>query len=127
MLLDRSFFALLPGLLLFACSASDDVEFDANGDTIADDLGRVLDLNGDKVVDQIDIDQDGTLDGMGVDRDDDSMLDALVLDIKCGTGAIFQDAAKAESLAKDLIATAKALGITFRSLRYRLKKLGLED
>lgn len=38
-------------------------------------------------------------------------LDALVLDIKCGSGAIFQDAAKAQSLAKDLIATASALGL----------------
>ena len=38
-------------------------------------------------------------------------LDALVLDIKCGTGAIFQDEAKAKSLAKDLIGTASALGL----------------
>ncbi|OIO09702.1 MAG: thymidine phosphorylase [Elusimicrobia bacterium CG1_02_63_36] len=38
-------------------------------------------------------------------------LDALVLDVKCGTGAIFQDEAKAKSLAKDLIATAEALGL----------------
>lgn len=38
-------------------------------------------------------------------------LDALVLDVKCGTGAIFQDEAKAKSLAKDLIATAGALGL----------------
>lgn len=38
-------------------------------------------------------------------------LDALVLDIKCGSGAIFQDAAKARELAEDLIATAGALGL----------------
>ncbi len=38
-------------------------------------------------------------------------LDGLVLDIKCGSGAIFQDAAKAQSLAKDLISTANALGL----------------
>ncbi|MFH2204102.1 MAG: thymidine phosphorylase [Elusimicrobiota bacterium] len=38
-------------------------------------------------------------------------LDALVLDIKCGSGAIFQEPAKAEELAKDLIRTAKGLGL----------------
>jgi pyrimidine-nucleoside phosphorylase len=38
-------------------------------------------------------------------------LDALVLDIKCGTGAIFQNETEAKSLAEDLIATAEELGL----------------
>jgi len=38
-------------------------------------------------------------------------LDALILDIKCGTGAIFQTPAEAKSLAEALIRTAKALGL----------------
>jgi thymidine phosphorylase len=38
-------------------------------------------------------------------------LDALVLDVKCGSGAIFQDPKKAEVLAKALIRTAKDLGL----------------
>ncbi|MBI3299205.1 MAG: thymidine phosphorylase [Elusimicrobia bacterium] len=38
-------------------------------------------------------------------------LDGLVLDVKCGTGAIFQTEAEARSLAADLISTAKALGL----------------
>jgi thymidine phosphorylase len=38
-------------------------------------------------------------------------LDALVLDVKCGSGAIFRDPGKAEVLAKALIRTAKGLGL----------------
>ncbi|UPT72819.1 MAG: thymidine phosphorylase [Elusimicrobiota bacterium] len=38
-------------------------------------------------------------------------LDALVLDVKVGSGAIFRDAASARSLAKALVKTAKGLGI----------------
>ena len=38
-------------------------------------------------------------------------LDALVLDCKVGSGAIFKDAASARSLAKALVKTAKGLGI----------------
>lgn len=38
-------------------------------------------------------------------------LDALVLDVKVGSGAIFKDAASARSLAKALVKTAKGLGI----------------
>ncbi|MDE2291775.1 MAG: thymidine phosphorylase [Elusimicrobia bacterium] len=38
-------------------------------------------------------------------------LDGLVLDIKCGTGAIFRTEAQARALAQDLIRTAKDLGL----------------
>ncbi len=38
-------------------------------------------------------------------------LDALVLDVKVGSGAIFRDAASARGLAKALVKTAKGLGI----------------
>lgn len=38
-------------------------------------------------------------------------LDGLVLDIKCGSGAIFQTEAEAKSLAVDLISTAHRLGL----------------
>ncbi|MBI5595876.1 MAG: thymidine phosphorylase [Elusimicrobia bacterium] len=38
-------------------------------------------------------------------------LDGLVLDIKCGSGAIFQTEVEARSLAEDLIRTAKDLGL----------------
>jgi pyrimidine-nucleoside phosphorylase len=38
-------------------------------------------------------------------------LDGLVLDVKCGTGAIFQTEAEARSLAEDLIRTAQGLGL----------------
>jgi thymidine phosphorylase len=38
-------------------------------------------------------------------------LDALVLDVKVGSGAIFKDAASARGLARALVKTAKGLGI----------------
>jgi len=38
-------------------------------------------------------------------------LDALVLDVKVGSGAIFQDAASARDLARALVKTSKGLGI----------------
>jgi pyrimidine-nucleoside phosphorylase len=38
-------------------------------------------------------------------------LDGLVLDVKCGSGAIFQEASRAEVLAKELIRTAHGLGM----------------
>ena len=38
-------------------------------------------------------------------------LDALVLDVKVGSGAIFRDAASARSLARALVKTAKGLGM----------------
>jgi pyrimidine-nucleoside phosphorylase len=38
-------------------------------------------------------------------------LDALVLDVKVGSGAIFRDAASARSLARALVKTSKGLGI----------------
>lgn len=38
-------------------------------------------------------------------------LDALVLDIKCGSGAFFREPSEAESLATALIRTAKGLGL----------------
>ena len=38
-------------------------------------------------------------------------LDALVFDVKVGSGAIFRDAASARSLARELVDTAKGLGL----------------
>ncbi|MFH1724698.1 MAG: thymidine phosphorylase [Elusimicrobiota bacterium] len=38
-------------------------------------------------------------------------LDALLLDVKCGSGAIFQEESEARALAQELIRTAKSLGL----------------
>lgn len=38
-------------------------------------------------------------------------LDALVLDVKVGSGAIFQDQRRAEELARELVGTARGLGL----------------
>jgi hypothetical protein len=56
---------------------------DRNDDTLADDLGKFVDGDGDGHADDIDIDHDGKLDGPGVDTDDDGVVDALALDSDC--------------------------------------------
>ncbi len=68
--------------LTWSCS-SESSGFDLDGNKIADDLGTVRDDDGNGIIDEIDIDGDGTLDGMGVDTDGDGVLDALVLDTDC--------------------------------------------
>jgi len=56
---------------------------DANGDNVADDLGRVVDEDGDGLADSIDINGDGVDDGPGIDSDGDGDADALALDTDC--------------------------------------------
>jgi hypothetical protein len=77
-------------LLALACDAgsSSDPEssgggIDRNGDNVADDLGTVVDADGDGFADWIDINGDGKLDGPGVDTDGDGKVDALALDTDC--------------------------------------------
>ncbi len=69
---------------VFACSSSGGAPAanitDENGDRIADDLGVAVDANMDGQLDWIDIDGDGSLDGLGVDTDGDGFVDALALD-----------------------------------------------
>lgn len=78
----RLYFAFFIPLLGLACSGSDAPTFDSTT-RVATDLGEVLDKDRDGYADQIDIDDDGTLDGMGVDRNGDGKLDALLLDTDC--------------------------------------------
>lgn len=73
--------ALLPASL-WACASSSSA-FDANGDRVADDLGRTVDTTGTGYADQIDIDGDGIKDGPGVDTNGDGFVDALGLDTDC--------------------------------------------
>src|SRR5262245_36251294 len=56
---------------------------DQNKDLVADDLGGLVDGNGDGFGDQIDINHDGVMDGPGVDTDGDGTADALALDTDC--------------------------------------------
>jgi Glycosyl hydrolase family 12 len=71
--------------LVSACSGSTSKPggIDRNQDNIADDLGAVFDKNNDHIVDGIDINHDGIIDGPGVDRDRDGTLDSLALDTDC--------------------------------------------
>ncbi len=64
-------------------SGSNDSALDANKDNVADDLGKVVDADGDGFADAIDINKDGKLDGPGVDTDGDGKADALALDTDC--------------------------------------------
>lgn len=54
---------------------------DMNGDSIADDLGNGMDLDEDGDLDQVDMQPDGKLDGVGIDTDGDGFLDAVALDL----------------------------------------------
>jgi hypothetical protein len=56
---------------------------DKNNDNVADDLGSVVDGDGDGFADSIDINHDGKPDGPGVDTDKDGQVDALALDTDC--------------------------------------------
>jgi expansin (peptidoglycan-binding protein) len=49
---------------------------DADGDGVADDLGRAVDADGNGVIDAIDLDGDGQSDGAAVDTDGDGVADA---------------------------------------------------
>jgi hypothetical protein len=72
-------------VLVPACSSSSGkpTGIDRNQDNVADDLGVVLDEDGDGFADGIDINHDGVVDGPGVDTDHDGKLDALGLDTDC--------------------------------------------
>jgi len=71
--------------LLAACSSprSKPTGIDRNHDNVADDLGVVIDEDGDGLADGIDINHDGRIDGPGVDTDHDGKVDALALDTDC--------------------------------------------
>ncbi len=56
---------------------------DTNNDNVADDLGGVVDEDGDGLADTIDINGDGIDDGPGIDSDGDGDPDALALDTDC--------------------------------------------
>ncbi len=60
---------------------------DENGDLLADDLGAYLDAAGDGLADFVDLDGDGTIDGLGVDVDGDGTADGVALDTD-GDGVI---------------------------------------
>jgi hypothetical protein len=84
---------LLPSLV-YACSQKDSqndsqpsTTIDANGDLVADDLGTAYDPNGDGVIDWVDVNGDGTLDGPGVDTNGDGQADAIGIDTN-GDGII---------------------------------------
>jgi hypothetical protein len=81
----RSSFLVCAFALLSACGSSskDLPALDKNHDTVADDLGTLVDANQDGVADGIDINHDGTLDGPGVDTNKDGKVDALALDTDC--------------------------------------------
>jgi hypothetical protein len=65
-------------------SSNDRPALDGNHDTVADDLGSLVDANPkDGLADGIDINQDGKIDGPGVDTDDDGKVDSLALDTDC--------------------------------------------
>ncbi len=76
-----------PLALAFACSANNTPQPpqgpDTNGDNVADDLGQVVDKNGDGYGDSIDINKDNVADGPGVDTNGDGTVDALALDTDC--------------------------------------------
>ena len=75
---------LVPLALLVACSSSDSSPgLDTNHDLLADDLGSYVDANKDGHADQIDINGDGVMDGVGVDTNGDGKVDALALDTDC--------------------------------------------
>lgn len=77
--LRRLSFASVFGLV--ACGSV--AQFDGNGDSVADDLGKLVDLNKDGVADSIDINHDGIMDGPGLDTNGDGVADALALDTDC--------------------------------------------
>lgn len=83
----RSSFLLCALALLSACGGSSDKELpglDNNGDKVADDLGKLVDVNPkDGSADLIDINGDGKTDGPGVDTDGDGKADGLALDTDC--------------------------------------------
>ncbi len=56
---------------------------DSDGNNIADDLGTTTDVDRDGAADQIDLNQDGTVDGFGVDTNGDGQPDAVALDTDC--------------------------------------------
>lgn len=74
---------LAPLALIVACSSDSSAGLDANHDLLADDLGAYVDANKDGHADQIDINGDGVLDGVGVDTNGDGKVDALALDTDC--------------------------------------------
>src|SRR5690606_28783821 len=73
-----SWLALYSCLSLLGCVVGG---ADANGDTIADDLGVAIDADRDGRWDQHDFGFDGTLDGLGADTDRDGFTDAVVYDL----------------------------------------------
>jgi len=71
------------GALSFGCATKSDFTpagVDANGDNVADDLGNAVDVNADGIADLIDMNKDGTTEGVGVDTNGDGVADALGLD-----------------------------------------------
>jgi hypothetical protein len=72
----RYFSSLLVLAAMTGCAGG----YDSNDDKVADDLGNVLDVDGDGDPDMHDIDLDGTLDGIGVDINGDSIADAIAVD-----------------------------------------------
>jgi hypothetical protein len=56
---------------------------DKDGDTLADDLGKFVDLDGDGNADLVDINGDGKVDGWGVDLNGDGKVDGVAVDSDC--------------------------------------------
>lgn len=73
--------------LVSACSGSGTKQeapgLDNNKDSVADDLGTLVDANKDGIADEIDINHDGKPDGPGLDTNSDGKADALALDTDC--------------------------------------------
>jgi hypothetical protein len=66
--------------LVLASAWGCDGGYDSNNDGVADDLGAVLDADGNGEPDLYDLDRDGNLDGIGVDTNGDAVADAIALD-----------------------------------------------
>jgi hypothetical protein len=73
----RNLSFLLTLVTLAGCAGG----YDSNNDSVADDLGSVLDVDSNGDPDLYDINRDGMLDGIGVDTDGDSIADALAMDL----------------------------------------------
>jgi hypothetical protein len=69
--------------LVLGCDNADTSGLDANGDGIADDLGKTIDRDHNGFADEFDVDGDGTVDGAGVDMNGDGVFDGVLLDGDC--------------------------------------------
>src|ERR1041384_3588684 len=56
---------------------------DANKDNVPDDIGKLVDANGDGKADTIDVNKDGVADGWAIDTNGDGKADGLLVDTDC--------------------------------------------